>query len=125
MKKIVQYLLIALGILVVGHETIHPDYRPLGEMDKHIRLLRLEFEPDHKRFFLDARLDDSIAYSLLHRDTLLKLQIEESIGNRAGDPAMQPRLGFFGISTQRRGLRAGTPGGRRNGSYSPENVRKR
>ena len=92
MKKIVQYLLIALGILVVGHETIHPDYRPLGEMDKHIRLLRLEFEPDHKRFFLDARLDDSIAYSLLHRDTLLKLQIEESIGNRAGDPAMQPRL---------------------------------
>ena len=60
--------------------------------DNNLNILNIEFEPEHKYFHTDVKLNDSIAALLLRNDTTIKFHVEEYMQNRLSDPRTVPEL---------------------------------
>ena len=78
-------------LILSGCENLMPTDGKHKE-DNNLNILNIEFEPEHKYFHTDVKLNDSIAALLLRNDTTIKFHVEEYMQNRLSDPRTVPEL---------------------------------
>ena len=60
------------------------------DMDLYIQ--DIYFDSDYKQFYVDVKMKDSIAYSLLSNDTTINFKVSELGKNNFQNPRTQPNL---------------------------------
>lgn len=83
--------LLVMVLILSGCENLMPTDGKHKE-DNNLNILNIEFEPEHKYFHTDVKLNDSIAALLLRNDTTIKFHVEEYMQNRLSDPRTVPEL---------------------------------
>ena len=83
--------LLVMVLILSGCENLMTTSEKHKE-DNNLNILNIEFEPEHKYFHTNVKLNDSIAALLLRNDTTIKFQVEEYAKNRLSDPRTLPEL---------------------------------